>query len=52
MMRHARTLGGIRFRGGRIEATIDLERITADDLAAQPFRDPDRELGLAGPRRT
>lgn len=41
-----------RLRGGRVEPAVDLERVAADDLAADRFRDPEREVGFPGPRGT
>jgi hypothetical protein len=52
MMRNAALRFGRDLVGADVDAAIDGRRIARDDLAAKRFREPQRELTLAGRRRT
>lgn len=49
---NARPILPRRLRRGRVESAVDLKRVAADDLAADRFRDPERDVGFPGPRGT
>jgi hypothetical protein len=52
VVRNTGTLLGGWLGGGGIEPAVELQRVAADDLSAEPFGELDRQTGLAGSRGT